>query len=147
MTAPRSRSLLILIIIQSIWISGWLNASEAVSNDTKTEIIDFNSTYRRDIQKVIDSLGTSPDIETVTRKKQEIKISTSGFKQQISAVQKEISQLNNALQGLGKAVQMEAADSTSGTLRLSRAKTEKRTGTRRTQTVADDFRGSHRPTG
>lgn len=114
MTAPRSRSLLILIIIQSIWISGWLNASEAVSNDTKTEIIDFNSTYRRDIQKVIDSLGTSPDIETVTRKKQEIIISTSGFKQQISAVQKEISQLNNALQGLGKSSPDGQADSTSG---------------------------------
>jgi small-conductance mechanosensitive channel len=125
MTVPRIRSLLILIIIQGIWISGWLNVSEAVISDTQTEIIDFNSAYRRDIQKVIDSLGSSPDIETVKRSKQEIKISISGFKQQISAVQREISQLNNALQGLGKSSPDGQTDSASGLSELVALKQKK----------------------
>ena len=102
MTALRLRSLLILMILQSIWISGLLSASEILGNDTKTGTVYLNSTYRQDIQKVIDSLKTSPNIQTVKKSKHEVKTYISGFKQQISALQKEILQLNNALEGLGK---------------------------------------------
>jgi potassium efflux system protein len=80
-------------------LTGLVSAGPAEAADPPTSLL-IDSAQRREIQSILDSLQTAPEIESVTISRETIEELISTYAQQTALVEKEIRQLETALQGV-----------------------------------------------